>query len=132
MRKSGSNKLTPLQHMIEEREAQAAADKKATELADLQLKQAKKKDAIPESPKFGKAQRIARQNSLTLMPPPKTPLDYRGGGEGSKKQNVNAEKDLEDWLKRYCLTRFDNATARSIMYKPEKSKFAPSRALKIP
>ena len=124
-----SDDLTPLQHMIEAREAQTAVDKKTairSPLADAQLKQGKKKDLVPGSP------RSSERPEMMGRKTPIVPFLPRGGIEQSlrsKKPKADAEKALEDWLKRYCLTKFNNTTARRIMYKPEKSKLAPLRVL---
>ena len=124
--------------MADARESQTVLDKKMTmksPLAGAQSKQSKKKDAVPESPRsVERPEPLGRKTSVVHMPPPKTPLHRPSGAEQSlrsKKPKVDAEKALGDWLKRYCLTKFDNATARRIMYKPEESKFASSIALKF-
>ena len=118
-----ANNLTPLQHMAEARESQTALNKKMTmksPLADTQSKQSKKKYAVPESPRsVERPEILGRTNSVVHLPPPETPLHRPSGAEQSlrsKKPKDDAEKALEDWLKRYCLTKFDNATSRRIMY----------------
>jgi hypothetical protein len=45
------------------------------------------------------------------------------------KHKVDPDMELEDWLRHRCLVEFDNATARSIMYKRGKSRFSHTQTL---
>lgn len=53
----------------------------------------------------------------------KSSSKQKQGSQKRDREKVDLEKDLENWLKLYCLKEFDNATARSIMYKPDQSQF---------
>ena len=42
-----------------------------------------------------------------------------------KAKRVDQWNDLDSWLKHYCLTKFDNATVRNIIYRQDESTFIP-------
>ena len=95
------NNLTPLQLFIEEK-------RKLKEQKDMSARTASKAGSTNAT--FNSRSKESTPDSIKKVLIQK--MDQK-----PDREKVDLDKDLEDWLKLFCLKEFDNATARSIMYK---------------
>ena len=111
--------LTPLQHFMERKPtegtgevAERSAEKVQSTETDLEPVE---KESLGSNVKKSRKLYRRRSKMHEVVKP--------------DKHKVDPDMELEDWLRHRCLVGFDNATARSIMYKRGKSRFSHTQTL---